>query len=299
MKKHITTNNPNIKRIKFSHRNREKHWVGDGFHVYGLLRPDVDLYQYTSPFILLDYAEPKRFPATKKKRGVGEHPHRGFETVTFALQGEITHRDSSGSGGIIIKGDIQWMTAGSGLVHEEYHSDNFSENGGVFEMVQLWVNLPQKNKMSPPKYQAIKDNDIPVINLGEGSKLRVIAGNYNNITGPAKTFTPINIYDVSSVGKDNLSFNLKDGTNTIIFILRGNLKVEDRLYEQQSVLIFERQGENINFESSKNFKAFILSGEPIDEPVYFHGPFVMNTKQEIIEAIDDYQKGKMGSLKLI
>jgi len=289
-------NNTKPKQVKFSYAEKHKDWVGDGFYVHGLLRPTEELNKYISPFILMDYASPKEFPKTSQRRGVGEHPHRGFETVTFAYQGEVEHRDSSGGGGIIKPGDVQWMTAGSGIVHEEFHSTDFSHEGGVFEMVQLWVNLPKKHKMTLPKYQGIDSQKIPRVNLGAGTELRVIAGEFDGKKGPSETFTPINVWDVSSKDGQDISLSFEAGTNTVILIMNGNLELAQKQYEAQNVLIFEREGETINFKASNHFKALILNGEPIEEPIYSHGPFVMNTKQEIIEAIDDYQNGKMGHL---
>ena len=286
----------NIKKVKLSYAVDQKHWVGDGFHVYGLLRPTEDLNKYISPFVMMDYASPKEFPKTNERRGVGEHPHRGFETVTFAYQGEVEHRDSSGGGGVIKPGDVQWMTAGRGVVHDEFHSVQFSKEGGVFEMVQLWINLPKKNKMTKPKYQEIKNKDIPRVKLGDKTELRVIAGNYQDIRGPSNTFTDINIYDIKSKNSKDINLNYKNNTNTLILIMSGELKIENKPFKENNILIFERNGEDINFNISKNFKGLILNSEPIDEPIVSHGPFVMNTKQEIIEAIEDFQNGKMGNL---
>ena len=286
----------NIKKVKLSYAVDQKHWVGNGFHVYGLLRPTEDLNKYISPFVMLDYASPKEFSKTNERRGVGEHPHRGFETVTFAYQGEVEHRDSSGGGGVIKPGDVQWMTAGRGVVHDEFHSVEFSKEGGVFEMVQLWINLPKKNKMTKPKYQEIKNKDIPRVKLGDKTELRVIAGNYQDIRGPSNTFTDINIYDITSKNSKDINLNYKNNTNTLILIMSGELKIENKSFKENNILIFERNGEGLNFNISKNFKGLILNSEPIDEPIVSHGPFVMNTKQEIIEAIADYQNGKMGNL---
>ena len=184
------------KKIKYFFSAEQKHWVGDGFHVYGLLRPTDELNKFISPFVMLDYASPKEFSSSNQRRGVGEHPHRGIETVTFAYQGEVEHRDSSGGGGVIKSGDVQWMTAGSGLVHDEFHSVQFTKKGGIFEMVQLWINLPKKNKMTKPKYQEISKKDIPNIALSKKSELRVIAGIYEGQKGPSSTFTEINLYDI-------------------------------------------------------------------------------------------------------
>ena len=285
------------KKVIFTNKVDHKHWVGDGFNVYGLLRPYENINKYISPFIMLDYASPKEFPKTTTPKGVGEHPHRGFETVTFAYQGEVEHRDSSGGGGVIKPGDVQWMTAGSGLVHDEFHSREFCKTGGVFEMVQLWVNLPKKVKMTPPKYQSITNENIPKIDIGNSSELRVISGSFNNTKGPASTFTDINIYDINAKQKDDFNLSFKKNTNTLILIMSGVLEIEDKKYSENELLIFDNEGDYIQVHNSEDFKALILNGTPINEPVASHGPFVMNTREEIIQAIDDFQSGKMGSLQ--
>jgi len=281
------------KKVLIVLKEENRHWVGDGFYVYGLLRPNSELNTIISPFILIDYASPMMFKSSHISKGVGKHPHRGFETVTFAYQGEIEHKDSSGAIGTIKTGDIQWMTAGRGVIHEEFHSRKFSKTGGVFEMVQLWVNLPKKYKMVKPSYQAIVKKDIPTVSIQNNATLRVVAGKYNNIKGPASTYTEINIYDISSKDKENINLNFNRETNTILLIMRGNLKIGNKSYEEKNILILEREEKILSFQTSKNFKALILNGRPIDEPIVAHGPFVMNSKQEILTAIDDYQNGLM------
>ena len=284
------------KKIKYTYTADQKHWVGDGFHVYGLLRPSDELNQFISPFVMLDYASPKEFSITDQRRGVGEHPHRGIETVTFAYQGEVEHRDSSGGGGIIKPGDVQWMTAGKGIVHDEFHSEDFSKKGGMFEMVQLWINLPKKHKMTEPKYQEIDRKSIPTISLGDKIKLRVIAGSFEETKGPSSTYTKVNLYDITSKGNKKISLNFEDGTNTVILVMSGELKVENKYFKNKDILIFERQGTQLDLKVSDNFKGLILNGEPINEPIVAHGPFVMNTKEEIYQAFSDFQNGKMGRL---
>ena len=284
------------KKIKLTYTAGQKHWVGDGFHVYGLLRPSEELNKFITPFVMLDYASPKEFLPTNQRRGVGEHPHRGIETVTFAYQGEVEHRDSSGGGGIIKPGDVQWMTAGKGVVHDEFHSKDFSKKGGVFEMVQLWINLPKKFKMINPKYQAISSGDIPTISLGSRTKLRVIAGKFEEAKGPSSTFTEVNLYDIISNENKNISLKFNNYSNTIILIMRGQLEIENKIFKNEDILIFEREGRTIDFKISHNFKGLILNGEPINERIVSHGPFVMNTKEEIYQAYSDYQSGKLGSL---
>jgi redox-sensitive bicupin YhaK (pirin superfamily) len=284
------------KKLKHSFKGGEKNWVGNGFNVYPMLRPTPDLLASISPFILMDYGAPKKFTPTEKKRGVGAHPHRGFETVTFAYQGSIEHRDSSGGGGTIDVGDVQWMTAGAGVIHDEFHSQKFAKTGGIFEMVQLWVNLPAKDKMTPAKYQSIKKESIPIVKTDEGVNVRVIAGEYSNKKGPSSTFTEMNIYDLSADKESNLELSLPSGSNTVILVLEGELEQAGNKFGKNNILIFERDGEEIDLKLSSDIKALVLNGTPIDEPVFAHGPFVMNTKAEIVTAINDFNAGKMGDL---
>lgn len=285
-----------LKRVFSFHTQKLRHWVGDGFFVHGLLRPSKEINSIISPFIMIDYASPKKFLKSDFVRGVGEHPHRGFETVTFAYQGEIQHRDSAGGGGIIRPGDVQWMTAGSGIVHDEYHSKNFSNKGGFFEMVQLWINLPKKYKMISPKYQHIEKETIPNIEISKNINMRLIAGTFFDKSGPAKTFTNMKIIDFYGKFKSNIELSLKEKTNTILLILNGKIKLQGTSYSDKSVILFEQEGRDIKFDTSDNFKAILLNGEPIDEPVIAHGPFVMNTFEEIEKALHDYKTGKMGKL---
>ncbi len=283
------------KKVKFSFKVGDRHWVGDGFYVHGLLRPTAELNDYISPFILMDYASPKEFSPTSERLGVGEHPHRGFETVTLSYQGEVEHRDSSGGGGVIKEGGVQWMTAGAGVVHDEFHSTEFSKKGGVFEMVQLWVNLPAKDKMTKPKYQGVDNEEIPMIKIGDKSSLRIIAGEFDNQKGPISTFSEINMFDLLSEGEE-LNFSLKEDSNTIVLVMKGEAKVGDQSFDDQSILIFDKGGDNLKIQASKDFKALLLNGAALNEPVVARGPFVMNTEGEIKEAMRDYQSGKMGSL---
>tara|TARA_B100000674_G_C37902736_1_gene944555 strand:- start:458 stop:1330 length:873 start_codon:yes stop_codon:yes gene_type:complete len=277
-------------------RKPERHWVGNGFFVHGLLRPNNELNKFISPFIMLDYASPMEFKKTEEDlRGVGEHPHRGFETVTFAYQGEIQHKDSSGGGGLIKPGDVQWMTAGKGLVHTEFHSKEYSKKGGLFEMVQLWINLPKSRKMTKPKYQAIIKQNIPIIEQDQVS-LRVISGEYKDVNGPAKTFTNLNIFDIKAKKKGRLIFTSKENYNSILLIMSGKVIINDKQYDDKTLIIFENNGNDIHIDHCASLKGLFLSGEPINEPIYSYGPFVMNTKEEVELAIRDYQTGKMGSL---
>lgn len=283
----------NKKIIKIA-RNVEPHWVGDGFHVHTLMSYLSDGKQ-TSPFLLLDYAGPSEFKPSQHQKGVGQHPHRGFETVTIVYQGEVEHKDNAGHSGTIGPGDVQWMTAARGIIHEEKHSHNFSLQGGMLEMVQLWVNLPAKDKMSPPKYQEILNEHIPIIKVDEnGSKMRIIAGSFEQTKGPAKTFTPINLWDLSLKKGSKIDLtNLPSGYNTMILLLKGHVMF-NKEFEAQSkeLVVFENSNQNINIQSISDSVLLILNGEPIDEPIVGHGPFVMNTKQEIMQAFEDYRLGQ-------
>ncbi|SNX58597.1 hypothetical protein SAMN06296273_0059 [Nitrosomonas ureae] len=286
-----------VKRLFHIQKNVNQHWVGDGFPVRTLFSYSV-LESATSPFLLFDYAGPMEFSPTEQRRGVGEHPHRGFETVTIVYSGEVEHRDSSGGGGKIGPGDVQWMTAASGLVHEEFHGRDFARHGGMLEMVQLWVNLPAKDKMSPPHYQSILDSQIPAVSLpnGQGS-VRVIAGEFDGTAGPAHTFTPINVWDLRLTGEQLIDLAIPDGYNTLLAVLKGSVRVNG--YETigtAEVGLFERVGNHIRIESAPDTTALLLCGEPIDEPISGSGPFVMNTAEEIRQAKIDFQNGKMGKI---
>ena len=278
---------------------RETHWVGDGFHVSTVFSPYLVDAQTLSPFVLMDHAAPRTFPAAKRPRGVGEHPHRGFETVTFAYQGEVAHRDSHGGGGTIGSGDVQWMTAAAGVVHEEFHSKNFTESGGVFEMVQLWVNLPAKLKMTAPRYQQLLGTTFPTLRLGS-AQARLIAGSLLGKAGPAKTNSPITMFDIKFTEDGEATFALDEGTTTLLFMLRGDATVQDgQTISSGELVVFDRStAGSIRLAAENGARALILNGEPLNEPVVAHGPFVMNTKAEIAQAMRDYQNGKMGQLPL-
>jgi hypothetical protein len=287
-----------MKKVFSVHKKPSPHWVGDGFPVrtifsYQTLGSDI------SPFLLLDCAGPAEFPPTDEPRGVDEHPHRGFETVTIVYQGELEHRDSAGNQGRIGPGDVQWMTAASGVVHEEKHTREFARRGGTLEMVQLWVNLPAKHKMSTPCYQTLLNDQIPVVNLPNGSGfVRVIAGEYEGAKGPARTFTPMNVWDLRLKSNHRVKLSLSSGFTTALFILRGEvlLNTSDTADEAELAL-FSRDGEQITIEAQKDATTLVLNGEPIDEPVVGVGPFVMNTQSEIRQAMKDYQSGRMGPLE--
>ncbi len=272
------------------------HWVGDGFPVRTLLSHQSQG-RHVSPFLLLDYAGPKRFEPTTHRRGVGQHPHRGFETVTIVYDGEVEHRDSTGAGGVIGPGDVQWMTAASGILHEEHHSPAFAATGGRFEMVQLWVNLPAKDKMSKPGYQTIPDKDIPVVDLPGGAGIvRVIAGDHDGRSGPARTFLPIDIWDVRLASGKTGVFTLAEGRTLAVVVLAGTIEVNgSRIAREAQTVLLDRSGGGIAVEANNDAKLLILSGEPIDEPIVAHGPFVMNTEDEIRQAMLDFQSGRLGT----
>lgn len=287
-----------MKRIMSVIRNPQKHWVGDGFYVTSLLSYDR-LNQAISPFLLLDYAAPFDFAPATTPKGVGSHPHRGFETVTIAYQGEVTHKDSSGGGGTIKTGDVQWMTAAKGLVHEEFHSEAFTQSGGTFEMVQLWVNLPSYAKMTTPKYQAIEAKDIAQIELDDlGSYVRVIAGDYLDTKGSASTFTPLNMWDGELKAAAKHNFFVPITHNVIVVVLAGKVLVNGiQQVDEHSAVIFERDGEaDFQLEAVEDARFLILTGEPLNEPIQGYGPFVMNTKEEIMQAFNDFNNGKFGEI---
>jgi redox-sensitive bicupin YhaK (pirin superfamily) len=273
------------------------HWVGDGFPVRTLFSYD-NLGKHISPFLLLDHAGPAEFTTTTERRGVGQHPHRGFETVTIVYKGELEHRDSTGSGGKIGPGDVQWMTAASGILHEEFHSEGFAKTGGTLEMVQLWVNLPAKDKMADAGYQTILDGDIPSIALkDQAGSLRLIAGEFDGHTGPARTFTPIDVWDLRLNGGKLLTLDLHEGRNTALVVLRGTVQVNGvELVREGQLALFERTGQQLSLEANNDAVVLLLSGEPIDEPIVGHGPFVMNTEQEIHQAFADFQSGRFGRM---
>jgi quercetin 2,3-dioxygenase len=273
------------------------HWVGDGFPVRTLFSHQSHG-QHVSPFLLLDYAGPAHFEPTTHRRGVGEHPHRGFETVTIVYHGEVEHRDSTGAGGTIGPGDVQWMTAASGILHEEYHSPAFAAKGGRFEMVQLWVNLPGKDKMSKPGYQTLLDTDIPAVSLaGNAGTVRVIAGDHEGHKGPARTFTPVDIWDVRLKAGKTGTFTLPEGHVLAVVVLVGTIEVNGvQIARDAEMVLLDRSGGEITVEANGDAQLLILSGEPIDEPLAAHGPFVMNTVGEIKQAMVDFQSGRFGAM---
>ena len=286
-----------MKKLSFIQRNNQRHWVGNGFPVRSIFSYHDRAAEF-SPFLLLDYAGPTTFPPTTERKGVGEHPHRGFETVTIVYAGEVEHRDSTGGGGVIGPGDVQWMTAAGGLVHEEFHGPTFAQTGGAFEMVQLWVNLPAKDKLAQPGYQGITNAQIPRVTLPDGAgSVRVIAGEFNGSQGPARTFSPVNVWDVNLKAGGRAAFKVPAGHTTALFVLRGGIRLADgETVGEAQIAALERAGDEFTVEATADTTLLVLNGEPFAEPVIGYGPFVMNTRQEIEQAVTDYQNGKMGRI---
>jgi redox-sensitive bicupin YhaK (pirin superfamily) len=273
--------------------------VGDGFRVHNFFPSDPSIgIDGMSPFFLLDYGSKYNFPPSEKPRGVDVHPHRGFETVTIAYHGSIAHHDSAGNSGVIKEGDVQWMTAASGILHKEYHEKEFSAKGGLFQMVQIWINLPARFKMIPPRYQAIKKEDIVRYMLDDRkSSVGIIAGEYISLTGPASTFTPIELYNVNLFTGSSADFVFPEKYNTGILVIEGELKFNNEYHAPANHFVkFENNGEFIRVEAVNDSTFLVMSGEPINEPMASHGPFLMNTEQEIRQAYDDFRKGKFGYL---
>ena len=293
----LTNESKTTKKLRGIQRSVDRHWVGNGFHVQTLFAYP-NLGSVLSPFLLLDYASLMEFSPTDERRGVGEHPHRGFETVTLVYAGEVEHRDSSGGGGIIGPGDVQWMTAASGIVHDEFHSRDFARRGGPFEMVQLWVNLPAKDKMAPARYQSLVSHQFPTLSLPDGhGTVRVIAGEYAGSRGPAQTFTPMHVWDLRLTSDQRTDLVVPDGYTTALVVLKGAVRVNgSEAIEAAEVGLFDRAGKSICIDCAQDATALLLCGEPIDEPIVGYGPFVMNNAQEIRQAVADYQSGKMGHL---
>lgn len=277
------------RKIEKIHRNNEQHWVGDGFHVSSLLFYGRD--HNISPFLLLDYASPTDFPPSDKPRGVEKHPHRGFETVTIVYHGEVEHKDNAGNSGKIGPGDVQWMTAARGILHEEKHGEAFTRKGGKLEMVQLWVNLPAKDKMSAPRYQEILSSNIPVVE-NNGSSVRVIAGNFGGKSGAAKTFTPVHLYDIRLNVGASLKVPVQDGFNASLLVLDGKVNIAGESLSNAELALFESNGDHVTINATTDAKLLFMAGEPIDEPVVGSGPFVMNTEAEIQQAFADFRAGR-------
>jgi len=272
------------------------HWVGDGFNV----RPVFANLAFTrdiSPFLMFDYAAPREFEITQEKRGVGPHPHRGFETVTIAFQGEVEHGDSVGNRGVIGPGDVQWMTAASGIIHEEFLSREFLQRGGTLEMVQLWVNLPAKYKMIAPKYQSILNQDIPVLQLPDnGGTVRVIAGDFAGTQGAASTFSPVNLWDIHINAGKTVELAVPEGHTTMLFVRQGRIALGGAVLGLADLALMGSTGTQIKLQAQEDTSLLLMGGEAIAEPIVASGPFVMNTEQEIRVAMMDYQSGRMGQM---
>ncbi len=285
------------KNIASVHKARAPHMVGDGL-------PVRNVFSYTdlgkrelSPFLMLDYGMPSQFPPTEEILGVGMHPHRGFETVTIAFQGRLQHRDTAGNHGEIGPGDVQWMTAGSGVLHEELHAPAFRKSGGTLQMLQLWVNLPAALKMSAPKYQTLESSQIPVVEVGESAKVRVISGTFGDTKGPAETFTPINLWDVE-LNPGEIPLTVKDGYTTAIFVMEGKVTINGvQEVGDSTLVVFKRDGAEILISASDDARLIVFNGEPINEPVVGYGPFVMNTQEEIAQAMKDFSGGRFAGAK--
>ena len=278
-----------MKNVLSIHRQSEGHWVGDGFPVHTVL--DYQRHPELSPFLLLDHAGPADFAPAEKPRGVSWHPHRGFETVTVVLDGEVDHEDTAGNGGRIATGDVQWMTAGSGLLHKEMHSDAFTRRGGRFHALQLWVNLPAKSKMSAPRYQTLLATEIPVVD-----GVRVIAGEYRGVQGPARTFTPVNLLDARQRAGQQLRLSLRDGYSAGLYVVDGKITVNGEAANAGELVVLERKGDEVLIDALSDATVFVMNGAPIDEPVAGYGPFVMNTQREIQQAFADYHAGRLGKI---
>ena len=286
-----------MKKLMSVQGNDRGHWVGDGFPVRTLFFYQ-DLGKEMSPFLMLDFAGPMQFPATTERKGVGSHPHRGFETVTFVYEGEVEHKDSTGQGGVIGPGEVQWMTAGAGILHEEFHSAAFARAGGVLQMIQLWVNLPAKDKMTSPGYQPILRQQIPELTLVDGSgTARVIAGSFGGQTGPARTFTPMQVVDLKLKKGAALTIPVPAGWSAGLVVLHGAVQAQDgAVATDAQMLMYEHAGQDIAVHVVEDTVALLLCGEPIEEPISGHGPFVMNTKAEIVQAIEDFNGGRFGRI---
>ncbi|MVZ64059.1 pirin family protein [Sphingobacterium humi] len=287
----------NLKHVERIIRPELPHFVGDGFRVHSFIPSAIPM-ERMDPFIVFDYNSKYNFPASEIPKGVGVHPHRGFETVTLAYKGKVEHADSSGGGGIIGEGDVQWMTAASGVLHKEFHESDWSKKGGEFQMVQLWVNLPSKYKMSSPKYQALENNSIPKVEVdGELGFIEVVAGEFNGVQGAASTFSPVNLFNAKLKATAKVHFELPENYNTGLLILEGSVVVNGHAVATDHFVLFENSGQRIDLDAVQDAVVLIISGAPINEPIVAYGPFVMNTEDEVKQAYRDFKAGKFGYLK--
>jgi quercetin 2,3-dioxygenase len=274
----------------------KSHWVGDAFKVHGFI-PQAIPWNLISPFVMMDYGAKNYFEPSEHLRGVGSHPHRGFETVTIAYKGEVEHHDSRGNHGIIGEGEVQWMTAGQGILHKEYHSKNFAQTGGDFQMVQLWVNLPAKDKMTEPKYQGITRDQIVKVELPNNSgRVEIIAGSFGDTQGPASSFTPVNLWNLHLNEKSENSFEIPELHNCALLVLEGEIVIDGNNIIENQMVLMNNDGNSVNIKTNQKGVILLMSGEPIDEPIEAYGPFLMNNKRQLVEAIEDFNEGKFGEL---
>ena len=291
------TKGTNIKSIEKIIAPPPVHWVGDGFKVHGFFPHGPLTGERMSPFFLLDYNAKVDFPPREEPFGVGPHPHRGFETVTIAYKGKVAHHDSRGGGGVIGEGAVQWMTAGSGLLHKEYHELEYNRTGGPFQMVQLWVNLPAKDKMTTPKYQAITNAEMGRVKLPRGGEVEIIAGEFNGVKGPATTFTPVHLFNLKPKKDETVEMSFPAGYTTAVLAIEGSAVINgETKLRTNNLALFAREGEDFTIEALEDSIFLVISGEPLNEPIAQYGPFLMNTNAEIAQAIDDYRSGKFGNL---
>ena len=288
-----------LRPIEDKYSIEKEHWVGSGFRVRNYFPEGKNLLQRFSPFALMDYNAPKEFPPSGSPKGIGPHPHRGIETVTFAFEGSVEHHDNAGNHGIIYPGDVQWMTAGAGIMHKEYHEKEFQNTGGIFHMIQLWINLPKKDKLTNPKYQELKRENMGKLKLeNDNGDVSVVAGEFQGVKGPALTFSPMNIYIVNLKTSGSITLNEPGSYNTGILMLSGDLNINNTPCTENDFILFENKEGIIKIDNiSSDSKMIILSGEPLNEPVVAGGPFIMNTKEELRQAMDDYREGKFGTEK--
>jgi redox-sensitive bicupin YhaK (pirin superfamily) len=283
--------------VEAVHRSTTFHWVGDGFFVSTYFPSEQLPPERSSPFLLMDYGPARQFaPLGRGKRGVGWHPHRGFETVTLAWEGAVAHRDNAGHAGVIGPGDAQWMTAASGIFHEEYHEEAFTRSGGSFHMMQLWVNLPREHKLAPPAYQPLVASQIPSVPLPGGGSVRVLAGGFADVRGPARTFTPITMLDTRLRAGEILSVPLPSTYNALAVVAQGEVSVGERRARTGELVLFANDAAELQLTAREDSHVIILGGEPIDEPIVQYGPFVMNSIEEIEQAIEDVGSGRFGAI---
>lgn len=289
----------NLRPIEEKYSIEKEHWVGSAFRVRNYFPEGKNLLERFSPFALMDYNPPKEFPAAKSARGIGPHPHRGIETVTFAFQGSVEHHDNAGNHGIIYPGDVQWMTAGSGIMHKEYHEKTFGRKGGIFHMIQLWISLPRKDKFTDPRYQEIKNKDLGKISLEENkAHITVVAGEFGDVKGPALTFSPMNIYIIDLKAGGSLDFSEPGDYNTGLLVIKGDLNINNTRSKENDFILFENKDGKISIDGVvSDSKLIVLSGQPLGEPAVAGGPFIMNTKEELRQAASDFREGKFGTDK--